>query len=295
MARHPRWPIVIALACGCLVAGGCAGDDRRERQELQGGAVTEGVLAYVSGIPGADAGYDAPDEAERSAVVRAWRFLERGRLDDARAVARRHGYEVERLDDGVHALWGPGGYFVHRRQGDAVVVQVPHPVADARTETLGAVLAERTGARALLVAGSHREAGDGRRADVAHAPGTVFDAVHRAAIGERDVVVQVHGYADRSAPGTEVVVSRGAEPSELTDDVAQSLDGFAVCRWKPGETRCGDLAGTQNRQGVQARALGAEFLHIEVNRTVRDDDRRASALLRALAEALRSSGGRSRP
>lgn len=280
------------MVCGCLLAGGCTGEDRDERLELQGGAVTERVLDYVSGIPGADADYDVPDEAERSAVARSWRFLEGGRLDDARAVARRHGYEVDRLDDGVTALWGPGGYYVHRRQGEAVVVQVPHPVADARTEALGALLAERTGARALFVAGAHREAGDGRRADVAHAPGTVFDAVHRAAIRDQDVVVQIHGYADRSAPGTEVVVSRGAEPTGVTDAVAQALDGFVVCRWRPAAGGCDDLAGTQNRQGEHARSLGAEFLHIEVNRTVRDDDRRARALVRALAEQLRRSEGR---
>lgn len=289
--RHSRWPVFVGLVCGSLAIGGCAGSEERERLELQGDVVTEAVLAYTSTLPGDHADYDTPNEDELSALTKAWYSLERGRVDDARAAVRAHGYRVDRLDDGVTALSGAGGYFVHRRRAADIVVQVPHPVADARTEVLGALLSEWTGARALFVAGSHRDAGGGTVADVAHAPDTVFDALHRAATRQQDIVVQLHGYADRSAPGTEVIVSRGAEPTRLTSTIAQTLEGFAVCLWRPAEGTCDALAGTRNRQGEHTRALGAEFLHIEVNRSVRDDDRRASALLRALAESLRRPEG----
>lgn len=283
-----RWLGVLAvLVSGSLVGDACDSARDQARGQPESGSVTEAAVAYAAGIPGADSRYVVPTDRELDRIARAWSALEGGRTSDARTVASEWGYEIDRLGDGVMALRGRGGYFVHRRDGADVIVEVPHPIADARTEMLGGLLFERVGARVLLVAGAHRDAGESGRADVAHAPDSVFDAVHRVATRGGDVVVQVHGYADHSAPDTDVIVSRGAEPTELTDAVSRMLSGFAVCLWRPSTTGpCGDLAGTENLQGRSARAAGAEFVHLEVSREVRDDDERLRALVRAVADAL---------
>lgn len=51
--------------------------------------------------------------------------------------------------------------------------------------------------------------------------------------------------------------------------------------------RCSRLAGTGNVQAAQARALGAEFAHVEVSDRVRDEGQRSEELVRVLSGAVK--------
>jgi hypothetical protein len=67
--------------------------------------------------------------------------------------------------------------------------------------------------------------------------------------------------------------------------VADGLEaaGFAVCRaW---DESCKGLEGTTNVQGKAAAQGGTFFLHVEMNRTVREDEQRRAAVATVLAEA----------
>jgi uncharacterized Zn-binding protein involved in type VI secretion len=98
--------------------------------------------------------------------------------------------------------------------------------------------------------------------------------------------VQLHGFDDQSMPGKDFVLSAGATqagvPARRAAD-ALSAAGFVVCRaWAEA---CKELEGTTNVQGKTAAAEGTMFLHVEMSRTVREDDRGRAAVVGALAEA----------
>ncbi|MGI9023039.1 MAG: hypothetical protein ACR2HV_07390, partial [Acidimicrobiales bacterium] len=94
-----------------------------------------------------------------------------------------------------------------------LVVEVPHPVSDINTEHLGSTVFKDAGASALLVAGALRSADDGK-ADVAHEPMSIFEAVQGgvvdAAATRPPLIIQVHGFADNSLDGFDAVVSTGS-------------------------------------------------------------------------------------
>ncbi|MFJ4884629.1 hypothetical protein [Streptomyces sp. NPDC088731] len=168
-------------------------------------------------------------------------------------------------------------------------VQVPHPVADSGSEQLGiGVLRARRGG-VLVMAGAHRNADRKGRADVAHRRDTVFDAVCDELAARHLPGLQVHGFADSTEPGYDVIASLGSAdkglPTARRTATALRHEGFAVCRaWA---RRCA-LEGRGNVQGRGAEDQGVPFLHMEFSRTVRDDASRVRRAAAAMAASLPS-------
>jgi hypothetical protein len=167
-----------------------------------------------------------------------------------------------------------------------LAIEVPHPANDLHTEQLGLAMFRRLPGALLAVAGTHR-----RATDVANQVDSLFHAVATDAAARGLVQVQLHGFRDSSLPGTDVVVSPGAgEVSAPLRRAADSIEasGFAVARaW---DNPRGVLQGKRNAQGIEAARRGSVFLHLEINRTVRDDPDLRSALVNALASAELTAG-----
>ncbi|MFF3755007.1 hypothetical protein ACFYYH_31940 [Streptomyces sp. NPDC002018] len=166
-------------------------------------------------------------------------------------------------------------------------VQVPHPVADAYTDTLGVGVLRGAPGGVLVVAGAHRRAGEGNAADTAHRTDTVFHAVCAELVARRLPGIQVHGFADTTSPAHDAVVSTGAgeDARPQAAVLARTLadDGFRVCRaWS---SRC-PLAGRTNKQGRLASDAGVPFIHVEFSRTVRETPDRAHRAITAMSAAL---------
>ncbi|MFE7398155.1 hypothetical protein [Streptomyces sp. NPDC057557] len=233
--------------------------------------VAEGVGLFLDGHR-AEAGRRL---AEVDFGIRTFTDTKTGRrfaeIADRTAEARR-GWGRVYVDLGAAARWS---------------VQVPHPVADARSEQLGiGVLRARPGG-VLVLAGAHRNAGEGDRADVAHRNDTVFDAVCDELVARRLPGLQVHGFADATEPDYDVIASTGKGDQGRTaarrTATALRQEGFDVCRaWS---RRCA-LEGRSNEQGRRAAADGVPFLHMEFSRSVRDDENRMRQAVTALAATL---------
>lgn len=168
----------------------------------------------------------------------------------------------------------------------SVLVEVPHLRADLYTEDLGLAVFRALPATVLVIAGAHRDAAGGD-ADVAHRDDSLFHAVAAGWGGTGLPQLQLHGFHDDSLPGHDAVVSPGAgSPNALVARVAAALDdaGLRVCR--AAERDCGSLEGRTNVQGRAAAAAGSPFVHVELNRSTREDgtarDRVAAALARAV-------------
>jgi len=178
-------------------------------------------------------------------------------------------------EPGTEQAWGL--YAVDRSAPPSLVVEVPHPSSDLRTDLIGLALFRRVPGAVLAVAGAHR-----RREDPAHDTRTVFHAVTTLLARRGLPQVQLHGFKDRTLPAADVVLSAGAaEAGDAARRAADRLEaaGFRVRRaWAEP---CRGLAGATN---VQSQAAGgAPFLHVELNRTVREA--RRDDVVRALAEA----------
>ena len=150
-----------------------------------------------------------------------------------------------------------------------LVIGCPHPVADRATEQLGLGLWQRIPGGLLLVAGAHRQAGGGL-ADPRDHPRSLFHRLAAVLLDHGLPHLQVHGFADASAPGVDVVLSPGvttvADPITRVGD-SLAAQGLAVARtW---EIPVPDLDGTTNIQGRAAAQAGAVFIHVEVSASAR--------------------------
>ena len=294
--RGRRAPVraLVGLVVGSVVAGVLL--SRWSADEL---TLRQVVVDEVDAAARRDSGdYVPPTAAQADRLAAAVLALSRGRQEQAEDEAADLGYRVREVEAGGQRLlalteqgrrrhWG--AYVVAPSSGSDLLVEVPHPLSDLRTPEVGLELFQRAGARALLVAGAHRDAGEGDSADVAHRTDSVFEAVHRALLQESSVVAQLHGFDDeRRTDPPDVVLSDGSDdPPVLLRRVRSALagEGLEVCLFRGGP-RCRDLAARRNVQGQSARAAGAVFLHVEAAPALRADApgrrRLVDALLRGL-------------
>ncbi|MEU9236036.1 hypothetical protein [Streptomyces subrutilus] len=251
-----------------------------------------------------DGGYRTPTEQERRAFVAAVAHLLEGDPEAARAGlteidftlrtvtdaanGRRYAEVADSASESGHTTRGWGRVYVDLDGPARWSVQVPHPVADARTEQLGARVLRGAPGGVLVLAGAHRDAGEDGAADVAHRDDSVFHAVVDELTRRNLPGVQLHGFADESFRGRDAVVSTGRGDSAVADaerlTAALRRDGLDVCT--AYSARC-KLSGRENEQGRAAADRRSRFLHLELNKTVRGDDaklHRAAASITTLTE-----------
>ncbi|MEC3977580.1 hypothetical protein [Amycolatopsis sp. H20-H5] len=178
-----------------------------------------------------------------------------------------------------------GMYLIDRSAPPSIVVEVPHPAFDLRTELFGLAYFRQVPGAVLIIAGAHRKADDSK-ADVAHEENSLFHVVATTLAARGLPQVQLHGFHDPNMPDTDIVLSAGAtqagDPARRAAD-RLTADGFSVCRaWSQS---CKGLEGLTNVQGRAAAQDGTMFLHVEMSRTVREDEQRRADVVRALTEA----------
>ncbi len=262
---------------------------------------------FVAEIPGRDSGgYDVPTTTEVQTFTKAVDQVLANDLSGAAVNLDPLKYDVvkytdtatnrvvvllrERKVDGRYPhAWGLYGF---GRASSPLVVEVPHPVADAETENVGVQAFRHADARALFVAGAHRYAngtGDSAEADMAHRTESVFDAVHRRLLTAGVRVMQPHGFGETThdAVGHDVVVSNGAVPTATTTAVATALTaaGYSTCLYD-GDSLCWQLGATNNVQGTSTREAAGEFAHVESYTPIRTDTARRDLLARTVAGVL---------
>ncbi|MDQ3403999.1 MAG: hypothetical protein M3548_11465, partial [Actinomycetota bacterium] len=179
-----------------------------------------------------------------------------------------------------------GLYVIDTTEQARVVVEVPHPAFDLRTEVIGLELFRARPGMVLAMAGTHRRVAGGA-GDVAHRADSMFHAVTRSFAMRGLPQIQLHGFDDASLAGVDVVLSPSAtKTTDALRDTASRIedDGFSVCRaWREP---CGNLEGRRNEQGVTAAEHDATFVHVEINKTVRDDPGRWAAIVAVLDAEL---------
>ncbi|GLV86192.1 hypothetical protein Slala03_58810 [Streptomyces lavendulae subsp. lavendulae] len=276
----------------------------------------ERVTRFTSEF-GVTGGYRVPTPAERDAVMEGVSALFDGNVDKARARLADVDYRLDTFTDGpggrrfaevADAAARPGS--ANRGWGRVYVdlgapphwsVQVPHPIADQDTERLGAQVLRGAPGGVMVLAGAHRKAGSGSGADTGGAEeedtaasGDVADMAHRTDSVFHAVVteltrrglpgIQLHGFADSSAPAVGAVVSTGSGTTAAADAqrLAEGLEGRGIKPCRAWAANC-RLSGRGNEQGRLAVAYGTRFLHLELARSVRSDAGRLAEVAGAVA------------
>jgi hypothetical protein len=306
--------LVQATAAGGLVEE--VGDFVQEVERLRDLSFSSDSGLYVPPTP--------TDLDDFAALARS---LALGDLATADLEAAALGYELVRFVDitsgeSFHGLReelvagaqtrGWGSYFLRLGAARPLLVEVPHARFDTRSWEIGATVFRDAVATGLLMNGAHRNANGTGTADVAHLPTSVFQEVHTAwsgAAGER-AAWQVHGFAIDNHPsfplGTDAVLSNGDGAVSL--DVVRldtELDGLgflshafntlapadplnqAVNGPTPGITFSG-LGATTNVQGTHSRSLGAPFVHVELERSIRFDATQRGIAADAMVAAIQA-------
>lgn len=291
--------IAVVVAGAVLVAL----PTRPDRPSTGDDARTAGLGARLDDFTAAlreDAAYSPPDARQRRAFVEAVTVLDGGSVEAVDPL-RALGLTVEQGTDAQtgrpyaavasapDAEQGWGFYLVDLSRPTRVVVQVPHPANDVGTDDIGLELFRRVPGAVLAVAGTHRRAAGGA-GDAAHRTDSAFHALAVEHSDQGLPQVQLHGFADDSLPSADVVVSPGpGTAGPLVEGIADRLaGGTEVCRaWRRD---CGELEGRRNVQGEAAARRDAVFVHVEVNRTVREDPSAWQDVVRAIAEAVEDGG-----
>ncbi len=260
----------------------------------------------------------ASPQAALGLMFRAAKLLDYGQVDEAARLARGANYEVVRFVDRetreeylvlredlktVKQLRGWGAYVLNPKSEVPAIVEVPHPIDDSNTAKVGAMVFA-AGARGLLLAGAQRD-----KADVPTLIDSVFHQVHVAWTGPWGKVAawQIHGFAIEKhgfPENAKAILSTGG--GEVNHEIItlnhqlteRGIDGYSFNRLKaedelnqrinngqPG-VRFTSLAATKNEQGRHLRSIGGAFVHVELERAIRNDAGQRQVAADAIAKSI---------
>lgn len=272
----------------------------------------------------------ATQEASFRLMIRA--FL-KGEQVQTQALAAAFGMALVEVEDRAGGRYwllsesasvgvGLGLYLRPLRPLRKLVLEAPHPIKDASTNTQGVLLLRALQPQLLMIASLQRcEAklasqcdgstslcgGMYRISDVAHEVRAAFHLAHQEAVSATSsTFVQLHGFARKSGEpsafvsnGTKIAASSGDISLRVRDAINQALQGTNLAKAQS----CNDpkdnqvrLCGTTNVQGrlsngvakacfQSATKAGGRFVHIEQRRSLREGTPGVSVLQKAL-EAL---------
>jgi hypothetical protein len=259
--------------------------------------------------------YVPPTDAEKIKFRTALTFLLKRRVSRAQRDLSRINMELVNFNDTTTGITfylireksrvaprGWGLYAINLNGTRSIVIETPHPIADAGTESEGASFFLGLSARALLIAGTHRCANTQaspcsgttsvcsdasvqepyRISDAAHSKEQLFHVAHKVLLNANAALVAIalHGYAQRGADPYAFVsdaTKNVAPAANVANQFAQFLratTGLANAAQSCNDGSTGArLCGTEDIQGryangspdaclLDAPATG-RFLHIE--------------------------------
>ncbi|NOQ29526.1 MAG: family 16 glycosylhydrolase [Helicobacteraceae bacterium] len=209
-------------------------------------------------------------------------------------------YETNDSDQNSFIDKGWGSVVVNTTSTSTLAIEIPHPEFDSNTLLQGIVTLKRTNAKALLLAGTHRNASTTastcqssyKQSDVAHNENSCFFEAnialsdHLKAISSSYKIVQFHGKATTSCSDTNAFITNGTATSDTTTlNSILSLIKTHYSSWTATTTtqnNC-NLIGSTNVEGryinsvaqqnvcdTSANSSNDNFIHIEQASDIRD-------------------------
>jgi hypothetical protein len=188
---------------------------------------------------------------------------------------------------------GWGLYLFRAGSSSDIIVEAPHPLSDEGTALIAVDIYRALDARALLIAGAHRDANSDGSADAAHENQTVFQSAHESILQKTletsgtAIVLHVHGFSSSKHPKyPQIIIGYGGpnfgffgrnKNSSLAWDIYDALTAAGIKAGLCDGASWKDLCGGKNAQS--ASMSDGIFIHLEMNETMREEDK---ALIKAL-------------
>jgi hypothetical protein len=216
----------------------------------------------------------------------------------------------EKLVKGKQSL-GWGSYFIDPTSSIPVLIEVPHVLYDLHTEDIGANVFLKTSARGFLLAGAHRNANGLNTADVCDPISSVFQEVHQVWVLSGASTWQIHGFSLDShsmfPANTQAVLSNGR--GQITPEISTLSEKMHKANYKsyvyhhlaannPLNQQVNQgvkgsifssLGATQNIQGIFSRAHSQPFVHIELERSIRESQSHQKKVASCIANSVLNS------
>lgn len=299
---------VLILLAGCSAGAGASTPSTLQVTPPANMHVVEGKLLNQIGrleknMPRAGSeGFLVPTEAQKEIFSELVANIRNGNLAPALSSASTNGYEllwyVDQNDDNAVSYVlresdpskrGWGLYIFRANTASNVIIEAPHPLFDEGTPALATNLFRALDARALLVAGAHRDANHDGSADASSNPQTIFQATHESELQQSilstgaGIILQIHGFASSKHPAyPQVIISyeHGSNINPVDLVKGQQLAGRIVDALNNKGIKTGlcngdqwrDLCGATNIQGTMMTQ--GIFIHIELDETIRTNDKK---------------------
>lgn len=244
-----------------------------------------------------DQPYREPTEEESQRFLADFRKLLKGKTNNLKYLPDL-GYEVHSLRDPVsekeyilaknrpntERAWG--AFLIPVHEPINYVISAPHPQADIDTEHIALELWRKTDNAMLMVAGAHRDAAD-ELADVAREEGSLFHHVSELLAQQSVGHVQIHGYADSTSEGNDVIISSGeSNVYPVMRDIANKIESTGLSVGTNWDNETDVLLARHNVQGRVAYDHSSLFMHVEINYSTRQSAEDTESILRIIADKL---------
>ena len=188
---------------------------------------------------------------------------------------------------------GWGLYAFRLNSTSNIIIEAPHPLYDRRTPSVALDIYRALDARALLIAGAHRNSNSDGSADVAHTTESIFHSVHDAlsqeiqAVSGDVIILQIHGFHTSKHEGYPQVVfgfGKNAQAKEvaLAERIMGALSDQGITS---GQCAGGDLQDLCAKTNVQGSMNDILFIHIELDEKLRrNDDQLVAALIQVFGK-----------
>ena len=252
-------------------------------------------------------GYVIPTSRERADFAELVSMIMKNDIPRALDLATKNNYRIDyyvdrgdqyamsyllREQEPIQKGWGL--YAIRFDSMSNIIIEAPHPIYDRRTPSVALDLYRVLDARALMVAGAHRNANEDKSADVAHAKESIFQSIHIALTEEMEatsgnvIILQIHGFhASKHKGYPQVVFGLGEKPLPQEIAIAEKIkEALAKQGIRAGvctgvESNLLELCAKTNVQGAVTKK--GTFIHIELEEDIRNHD---EAFLAALAEVF---------
>jgi len=271
------------------------------------GTLMDVYTSFADGIIPGDSGmYVPPTDSDikqmrqlLAMVVNSIRTNDTVSLTESSLEASRLGCELARLTNkkkgtvyyilreaaGRNRGWGL--YIFRAGNGSSdLVIEAPHPVYDLHTDNIAILAFEKSKARAFLLAGSHRNANPDGSADVSHSPKSIFQLVHEVVTDRSTIVINIHGFSLTNQPGyPQIVLSSGDGKETLpVIEISSILETENFTIGVVNGENLKELEAANDIQGKYTNSIGAGFIHMELESSLRKSPSQYKKVIAAITE-----------
>lgn len=258
-------------------------------QVNQSGNIENTITDIVSTIPGmGTTSFVIPTTAQMSSFESVFAAIKSGNISSVQNLATPFGYTFIRfvhtptsdtfylLKENTPVQRGWGTYLFNTRTINDLAIEVPHPLWDRYTWSMGIKAFIGANAKCFFLAGTHRYANSDSSSDMAHVTKSIFYTAHKYFANA--TAIQVHGF-DGSSPiysgYPDAVISNGTlYPSTIYYTLRDkyNAEGFTAGVFSYATyNQLKQLGATTNTEGIWSNNNNKKFVHIEHDQPLRFD------------------------